>query len=203
MLSAAALRYVTCPARSVLRYGVADGVEGHFGAFSFTKQGLGCRLAVNHVAERILQGMTVELRLQQIALRTAHYGLPGERFVARFADDQDGDVGCGPPELIEGLESLAIGQEQVEQHSVYLSRVQLFDALGEVRHPFDREGSVVCRERGSNRFGVGRISLDQQDPLVHSIADDYRQLISGCAVQNWTIRGRQAVRQPERRRLCN
>jgi hypothetical protein len=114
------------------------------------------------------QGTTVELGLEEIVLRTALYGLHRERFIARVADDQDGDVGCGPPELIEGLESLAIREEQVEQHSVYLSRVQLFDALGEAQDPFDREGSVVClRERGSNRFGVGRIALDQQDPLVH------------------------------------
>ena len=110
--------------------------------------------------------MTVELGLEEIVLRTALYGLHRKRFVARVADDQDGDVGCGPPELVEGLESLAIRQEQIEQHSVYLSRVQSLDARGEVRDPFDREGSIVClRTAGSNRFGVGRISLDQQYPL--------------------------------------
>ena len=90
--------------------------------------------------------MTVESFLQQIVLRSALHGKPRDILVAQVAQDQDRDVGRCARQLVEGRDSLAIGQEKIDHdRRDFLPSLiaQAFYRVAAATHPLDFEGTVA------------------------------------------------------------
>ena len=102
--------------------GVADGVERDLRALFFFEQRLGVRRALDHAAQGLRQQVTVEAGLQEIVLRSMLYRQLGDVLILRSTEDQDRNLGRRAKEPIEGLDSVAVGQEEVDQHRRYAVR---------------------------------------------------------------------------------
>src|SRR6185436_18479811 len=99
-----------------------DGVERDLCALFFVEQRLCVRRALDHAPQGLRQQVTVEAALQEIVLRSALYRQLGDVLILRSAQDQDRNLGRRPKEPIEGLDSLAVGQEEVDQDRRYAVR---------------------------------------------------------------------------------
>jgi hypothetical protein len=73
----------------------------------------------------------------------------GDFLVLRSNEDEDWNLGRCAKELIEGLDSTAVGQEEIDQHCGYIGPFSLSFAgqsvqtLGTASNPFDLEGPIV------------------------------------------------------------
>ena len=157
---------------------VADGVERDLRALLFFEQRLGVRRALDHAAQGLRQQVAVEAGLQEIVLRSMLYRQLGDVLILRSTEDQDRNLRRGAKEPIEGLDSVAVGQEEVDQHRRYAVRSLLFcfpssesfQALGTASDPFDLEGPVArVDQRFSNGLGIRGIVLDQKYLSRHGI----------------------------------
>ena len=103
------------------------------------------RRARQHGCHGLRQRVSVEAILQQIVLRAALDGQPGDVLVAQAAQDQDRNVRRGAEEQVERLDSLAIGQEEVDhgRRDVFAPLTEEpFYAVAASTHPLDVDGSV-------------------------------------------------------------
>ena len=165
---------------------VADGVERDLCALLFLEQRLCDRRALDHAAQGLRQQVAVEAGLQEIVLRSMLYRQLGDFLVLRSAQDQDRNLGRGAKEPIEGLDSVAVGQEEVDQYrrdavrSLLSFPRQAFQALGAASDPFDLEGPIArVDQRFSNGLGIRGIVLDQKYVLRHEILPEHRDARPG------------------------
>ncbi len=93
--------------------GVTNRVESDHGAFFFYVQGILDGFAFDGVAQCARQRIAIEVTRQEIILRTAPYSLFREGFVT-VAEDQNRDVGRGAEQIVERLNTVTIGQGQLE-----------------------------------------------------------------------------------------
>src|SRR5204863_6704476 len=101
--------------------------------------------------------MSVESFLQQIVLRSALHRKPRDILVAQVAQDQDRDVGRCARQLVEGRDSLAIGQEKIDHdRRDFLPSLiaQAFDRVAAATHPLDFEG-----DRKSTRLNSSHVEI--------------------------------------------
>jgi len=90
--------------------------------------------------------MTIESFLQQIVLRSALHSKLCDILVAQVAQDQDRDVGRRAQQLVEGLDSLAIGQEKTDHDRCDFlpsSIAQAFYRVAAATQPLDFEGTAA------------------------------------------------------------
>ena len=129
------------------------------------------------LAQRLRQQVAVQARFQQIILCAPLNRELGDILVLRSAEDQDRNLRRQAKEAVEGLDSAAVGQEEVHEHRRYgihwlPSRLaflgEALQALGAEPHPFDLESAIArVDERLSNRLGVPAIVLDQKYGFRH------------------------------------
>ena len=122
--------------------GVTNRVQGDHGAFFFQVQRILHSLAFDSVVQCARQGITVEVTRQEIILRTASHSLFREGFVT-VAEDQNWDVGHAGEQLVERLDTVTIGQGQLEQDSVNSFFAQACKTLGKLENPFQFERSAA------------------------------------------------------------
>ena len=89
---------------------IADGVERELSALPFLEQRLGDRCALDHAAEHLRQQIEVQTLLQQIILRSMLHRQLGDSLILRAAQDQEGDLGRGAKQPVEGRHAVAVGQ---------------------------------------------------------------------------------------------
>jgi hypothetical protein len=84
-------------------------------------------------------------------------------FVTVTAEDQNRDLWRGGVQFVERLETLTIGQGQLEQDSVNILLSQAFKTQGKFANPLDVERTCRRVSKGdSNRIGSGRVNFNQQ-----------------------------------------
>ncbi len=115
------------------------------------------RRTVNHAVEGLRQQVSVEAVLQEIILCSTLYRQLGDILILRGAEDQDRNLRRGAKDPIEGLDSLAVGQKEVDQHCRYVIgparfraeiRGQSFQAGSQMPDPNNLEESPVRASQG-------------------------------------------------------
>jgi hypothetical protein len=94
----------------------------------------------------------------------------GDIFIARGAQDQDGNLRRRAQQLVDGFEAPAIRQEEVHEdcrharaHWLHLLPLgfQLFQGLGAASYPDDLKWPVArAQQRRANGLSIRRIVLD-------------------------------------------
>ena len=115
------------------------------------------------------------------------YRQPGDVLILRSTQDQDRNPGRCEKEPIERLDSVAVGQEEVDQHrrdavrSLLSFPRQAFQSLGTASNPYDLEGPIArVDQRFSNGIGIRGIVLDQKYVLRHKILPAHQDARLPC-----------------------
>ena len=121
------------------------------------------------------------MRCQEIVLRPPLNRKLRDILILRSAEDQDRNLRRQAKEAVEGLDSAAVGQEEVHEHRRYdIRRLpsqlvflgEALQALGAEPHPLDPEGAIArVYERLSNEVGVPAVILDQKYGFRHDVSN--------------------------------
>ena len=87
--------------------------------------------------------VAAEIALRQVALSAALHGLDAEHFVLQRAKRQYRYVRRGREDLVESVDALAVGKQQIDQDDVNVILTQPFERLGKASQPFHLVWTVV------------------------------------------------------------
>ena len=118
-------------------------------------------MTVQRLAHGGVQRRRGQLRFEQIILRSQRDGPRGDLFLRRFRQHDHRRLRGGGMNLIEGDQSLAVGQNQIHQDQVIGMGVKSFQSGGQMfrAHQFKNSGHEQRRAGGSlfdqQQFGRG------------------------------------------------
>ncbi len=137
---------------------------------------------------------TSRLALGEVVLRAAPHGLQRELLIGETGEEDDGQAGSGRPHPLEGLDALAVGQGEVEQHGVErLAGRDPLEPLGEGLHPLWHEACTGFGQQFADEPRIAGIVLDEEDAEpVHSRLGVGRQRRRRC----WLARHRLTRTRP-------
>ena len=143
-------------------------------------QRIQCHLAGDDVTQGSREPVGVDVALGEIVIRPSLHSLPSQFFIGQAAQHQDEEIWRSEVDLIERLDTLNVGQRQIEHDDVNAFLAQSFKTGGEQRNPLDSVRAVYFRgERLQNQFRVGGIVLDEKYQgglVVHRSPTQMRKL---------------------------
>ena len=118
--------------------------------------------ALDRVAHRARQPLTVDLPLDQVVLRARGDGLHPAALVVEPGQDEHGEVHAVGLERVQRREPLRVGQVEVQQHAVDLLEL-LAAGLRERLRAHDLDVRAADREQLLDEQRVAVVVLDEQD----------------------------------------
>ncbi|MDQ0785128.1 hypothetical protein QFZ64_000625 [Streptomyces sp. B3I8] len=132
-------------------------------------------LALDGVADRALQQLGVDLALDEVVLGPRRERLDPGVGLGQAGQDDDGRLGAGVADRVDGLEAGHVGQVQVEQDAVGRAGGEFGAGLGDGTALYEGVREVGVVEQFLDQQRVARVVLDQQDAQVAEVADTGRE----------------------------
>ncbi len=127
-------------------------------------------VALDGVANDARNHPRANLRLDQVVLRAGLHGGHGEFVIAQPRQNHHRRAGC-PVHAVQGLQSLAVRQAQVEQHHVDSALGEVGKRVAQRARRRDPERSIGHRQGVDDVRRVLGVILDEQDVdrVCHSV----------------------------------
>jgi hypothetical protein len=123
-------------------------------------------VALEGIAHRAKDAVAIEPPLDEIVLRSVLKSMKSELLVVPARHDDDRGA-TSTPRSPHGVESVHVGQGEVEEHQVEGMPAEKIESVGETLDVSEMDAPVS--ERVLEKEGVGRIVLDEEDAdaLLH------------------------------------
>jgi len=166
---------------------VTNGIKSNLRALALHKERVFDRCARHDVLQHQNERRLADMTLQHPILRSVLDRFPGNFLILPVSENQDRYAPSFHKDLVEGIDSLAVGKKEIEQNRVDAALKQPSDTSHQAASPEHAGLTVGClSKRVKNRRAGSGIVADHQDVLgsyVHNYFD--------CSA----ARGRASVRQ--------